>query len=157
MSTLATTTPGPWDLFKGASKVASFPTLDACVIGAQARAALLGPGTYAFSCKTAVKVSVKVVADPPAPPPPAPVYAGAATLEWDAPKWKADGLTPADIAGYVIRYGQQSGAYTARLAAVSSPATVTGLAPGVWFFAVSAVDGAGIESEAGIEQSKVIP
>jgi len=153
-ATTATITPGPWDLYKGSTILkprVAYPSEAACAAAARLRGVVAS-----YLCKTSSAVDVTVVADPPPPPPPPPPYTGTATLTWAAPGTKADGTTTADVAGYVIRYGLQSGAYTVSKAATSSPATVVGLAPGAWFFVVSAIDSAGNESESSYELSKTV-
>lgn len=58
-----TTTPGPWDLYRGASKVSSHQTEAACAAAADA----LGVART-YTCRT--RTTVKVTADAPTPPTP---------------------------------------------------------------------------------------
>lgn len=90
------------------------------------------------------------------PEPPPPTSTGSATLSWSAPIMKADGTTRANVAWYRVLYGRASGAYTQSLAASASPVIVPNLAAGTWFFAVTAVDAAGNESETSYEISKAV-
>jgi hypothetical protein len=71
------------------------------------------------------------------------------TVAWDAPKTNSDG-SPASIAGYIIYYGTSSGFYTSSVD-VGNVTTyaVTGLslASGTYYFAITAYDTAGNESD----------
>lgn len=121
-------------------------------------ALLTDAGTYTVVVRnsvgsvTSAPAIVAVTAKPPPPPPPG----GSATLEWTPPLWKANGIDPSDVAGYLIRYGQESGKYAASMPAPGSPATVAGLAVGTWYFAIFTLDSAGNESPASYEISKTI-
>jgi hypothetical protein len=73
------------------------------------------------------------------------------TLEWDAPTLDAEGRPLTDLAGYRLYYSPAlppSGAQGVRLdLGTDTRATVSGLPAGRWFFAVTAVDLAGNESD----------
>jgi hypothetical protein len=75
---------------------------------------------------------------------------GSATLQWTPPTTRADGSTLSNLASYRVYYGTQSGSLTTRID-VNNPGVssyvVTNLAPGTWFFAVTAVDAGGAESD----------
>ncbi|HEV7914893.1 MAG TPA: DUF1996 domain-containing protein [Albitalea sp.] len=63
-SVTSTISPGPWDLFKGSTKVsAGHPNLDACEGAARALNKAAG-----YTCRNSVKVSVVVAVDPPPAP-----------------------------------------------------------------------------------------
>lgn len=80
-------------------------------------------------------------------------------LRWDPPTTKADGTPLTDIAGYKIHYGQRSRTYAfTKLVGNQTSAGVSGLVPGrTYFFAVTAYDSAGNQSELSGEVSKVGP
>ena len=84
---------------------------------------------------------------------------GVATLTWDAPTTNLDG-SPATLAGYKIYYGTSSHAYTQSLYVVNAganPVTYTLHLPlGTYYFAVTALDESGIESDYSNEVSKAI-
>jgi hypothetical protein len=62
------------------------------------------------------------------------------TLQWDA-------NTETDLAGYKIYYGTASGVYgTPVVSGTSTTYTVTGLAAGTYYFAVTAYNTSGLES-----------
>lgn len=97
---------------------------------------------------------------------------GTATLTWDGPTTNADvGSTPLDdLAGYRVYMSTIAGQYdrandrVADITAGSSngggtgiTTTVSGLAPGTYYFVVTAHDGAGNESVDTSEVSKTIP
>lgn len=78
---------------------------------------------------------------------PAPVQPGDAsvTLSWSPPTTRQDGtpLDPEDIARYEIHYGTRSGDYTERKIIedpVQTRATISGIQPGVYYFAIRAYD-----------------
>ena len=76
---------------------------------------------------------------------------GAATLEWTVPTTQTNGATLADLAGYRIHYGKSVGVarpddrdpQSERLAAY----VIEGLAPGTYYFAVTAFNSRNHESE----------
>lgn len=82
-----------------------------------------------------------------------------AKLSWTPPTLNTDGTPLTDLAGYKVLYGTQPGVYTHELA-INDPSatsfTVTGLAPGTWYFAMKSVDTAGNESAPSGEAWKTI-
>jgi hypothetical protein len=84
---------------------------------------------------------------------------GSASLNWMPPTRNTDGSTIANLAGYHIHYGTQSGALTQSVQ-VANPGvasfTVTNLSSGTWFFGVSAYTTAGEESAVSALASKTI-
>jgi fibronectin type III domain protein len=89
---------------------------------------------------------------PPAPAPaPAPIpQARAATLEWTVPTTQTDGAMLADLAGYRIHYGKSASTLDKTIE-VRNPTisayVVEGLAPGTYYFAVTAFTSKNHESE----------
>lgn len=86
---------------------------------------------------------------------------GSAELSWSAPTQYEDGsaLSPQEIAAYRIYYGTSRGDLD-RLAEVDSGTrmfTVTGLAAGTHYFAVTTVTVTGMESDLSAVGSKTIP
>ena len=81
------------------------------------------------------------------------------TLTWQAPTLNEDGSPLTDLAGYEVRYGQSPGQYSQTLplpnAALTS-VTVEDLAPATWYFAVKAVNSAGVQSSFSNEAWKTI-
>ena len=81
-----------------------------------------------------------------------------AVLSWQAPTKNTDGTTLTNLAGYKVYYGTSSKNYTQTVpvsGATTTQRTIT-LAPGTWYFAVSAVDTLGRESAKSGEVSKVV-
>lgn len=80
-----------------------------------------------------------------------------ATLTWDAPTTNADGTPLTDLAGYKVYYGISSGNYTVSID-VGNVTTykIDDLSPGTYYFAVTAYDTSGNESDYSNEVSKVI-
>ena len=80
----------------------------------------------------------------------APAFAGDITLAWDA-------NTEADLAGYKIYFGSASHTYGPPIVIGSQTTyTITGLAPGTYYFAVTAYNTAGLESSFSNEVSATI-
>lgn len=71
-----------------------------------------------------------------------------ARLNWTAPTRNTDGSALTNLASYRIVYGRTATELveTAQVTGIPNTFTVTGLAPGTWFFAVKAVNAAGAES-----------
>jgi hypothetical protein len=66
-----------------------------------------------------------------------------ADLSWTAPTQNEDGTTLDDLAGFTIYYGQEVSALVNTQPVndpVATTATVTGLTPGWWYFAMTAYD-----------------
>jgi hypothetical protein len=86
----------------------------------------------------------------PAPVPAPPSQPGAATLEWTVPTTQTNGATLADLAGYRIHYGKSAGSLDKTIE-VRNPSVSTyvieGLAPGTYYFAVTAFNSLGHESD----------
>ena len=79
------------------------------------------------------------------------LFAADVTLQWDP-------NSESDLAGYKIYFGTASGVYgTPITIGTQTSVTVTGLAPGTYFFAVTAFTTAGLESGFSNEVSKTIP
>ena len=92
-------------------------------------------------------------APPPAPPPPSPPPTSqprAATLEWTPPTTQTDGATLGDLAGYRIHYGKSTLALDQTIEIRNPSVTayvVEGLAPGTYYFAITAFNSRNLESE----------
>ena len=76
--------------------------------------------------------------------------AGTAALSWSVPAQNTDGTALTDLNGYRIVYGTSPSALSQSVE-VAGPSTtsrtITGLAPGTYFFAVAAVNASGVTSE----------
>lgn len=85
-------------------------------------------------------------------------HAGEARLSWSAPTARVDGtpLAPSEIAGYRALWGTTSRAYTEEQVVDGLELEITGLLAGTWYFAVTAIDTAGLESAPSAEVSKTI-
>lgn len=81
------------------------------------------------------------------------------TLKWTAPTQNTDGSTLSDLSGFNIYYGSSSSSLTQSIkisGASISTYVVDNLAAGTWYFAVTAVNAAGAESEKSTVASKKI-
>jgi hypothetical protein len=87
------------------------------------------------------------------------VATGVASLRWEIPPSKVDGSPLDDLAGYRILYGRTADELD-RSVLISSPATTSyefaTLAPGIWYFAVVAVNSGGLEGPATTPAQKSI-
>jgi hypothetical protein len=84
---------------------------------------------------------------------------GRATVSWVPPTQRTDGSALTNLAGYRVRYGTNAAALAqvVQLSTVSLTSyMIEGLTPGTWYFAVSAVDAGGIESQPSAPASKVL-
>jgi hypothetical protein len=81
---------------------------------------------------------------------------GVARLAWDAPR--SSGGTPvSNIAGYNVHYGTSSGYYDKKVNnGMLTTCSISGLAPGTYYFSVTSYDSAGNESAFSNEVSKTI-
>ena len=80
------------------------------------------------------------------------------TLTWDAPTINADGTALTGLAGYKIYYGTSTGSYTTTVDAGNfTTYTVPALSAGTYYFAVTAYDTSGNESNYSNEVNKAIP
>jgi len=79
-----------------------------------------------------------------------PVYAADVTLQWDP-------NIETDLAGYKVYYGTGSRSYSAPISlGLQATYTVTGLAPGTYYFAVTAFNRDGLESAFSNEVSTTV-
>ncbi len=113
-------------------------------------AALSGCGDDEES-KTAGQAPASGGNAPPPPTVPAPSsQPGAATLEWTMPTTQTDGATLADLAGYRIHYGKSADSLDQTIE-IRNPSVssyvIEGLAPGMYYFAVTAFNSRNHESE----------
>jgi hypothetical protein len=101
-----------------------------------------------------------VVSTPATSPSPSPSPGtGTATLSWTPPTARSDGSVLTNLAGYRIRYGTSPGEL-ANVIEITNPGLATyvveNLSPGTYYFAVSAYDGDGEESDPSTPVSKTI-
>jgi hypothetical protein len=75
---------------------------------------------------------------------------GAVTVSWSPPTQYTDGTSMTTLAGYRVRYGKSPTDLTT-IVTVANPGVVNsvieGLAPGVWYFTVTAFTNDGAESD----------
>lgn len=82
---------------------------------------------------------------------------GVATLRWQAPTQNVDGSPLTDLASYRIYYGSTSRSYTdQRDVAASATRADFQLAAGTYYFAMTALDGQGNESDYSNEVVRVV-
>jgi hypothetical protein len=87
------------------------------------------------------------------------IGSGSATLSWVAPTENTDGSALADLSGYVVHYGQTSASLDKTVMLSNASLTryvVENLSTGTWFFAIEAVNGAGVHSNLSTVVSKAI-
>jgi hypothetical protein len=84
---------------------------------------------------------------------------GSVSLAWAAPTENTDGSTLTNLEGYKIHYGTQSHNYSTTVTLENAGITryvIENLAPGKYYFAISAVSASGAESDLSGEASKVL-
>ena len=89
-----------------------------------------------------------------------PTTSGSATVTWTAPVYNTDGSALTDLAGYHLHYGSSLSALTTVIDIANPGATtytVSSLASGTWYFAISAYTTTGLESALSNTGSKSIP
>jgi hypothetical protein len=81
-----------------------------------------------------------------------------AVLSWQAPTKNVDGSTLTNLSGYKIYYGTTSRNYTQSVSVAGASTTqwTLSLAPGTYYFALTAIDAAGGESSKTNEVSKTV-
>ena len=87
----------------------------------------------------------------PAPAPAPSPTAGTATLQWAKPTLNVDGTPLTDIGGYRVVYGISATSLTNSISVPDANSTsyvITGLSPGVYYFAITTLNSSGIESTA---------
>ena len=93
---------------------------------------------------------VSPVSPPPSSGAPAPSAAGSVKLTWFPPTTYEDGSLLASLAGFRVYYGTSYLSLPRTSIDIGNPSaitwTVSGLQPGTWYFAVTAVDSNGLES-----------
>jgi Glucodextranase, domain B len=84
---------------------------------------------------------------------------GSATLSWTTPTERTDGSPLTNLAGYKIFYGRMSSIYDYQID-INNPGILTyvveNLVSGDWYFALTAYDSEGLESDRSNEVLKVI-
>lgn len=84
---------------------------------------------------------------------------GTATARWTAPTNNTDGTAYVDAVGYRLLYGTSPGNLSTQISVTPASTLsklVTNLAQGTWYFAITAVNSQGIQSDRSPTVSKVI-
>jgi hypothetical protein len=88
------------------------------------------------------------------------VAGGSATLSWTPPTTNTDGSALTNLAGYRVRWGTSAGNYTSSVT-LNNPGlssyVVGSLVSGTYYFVVTALNSAGVESQFSNMASKTIP
>ena len=116
--------------------------------GSQLTAALPTDQTYQLSCTGTNGNALAMTT----------VTIRSAVLSWTAPTLNVDGSALTNLSGYKVYWGNASRNYTLS-ASVTGAATTTyttSLAPGTWYFAITALDSTGTESSKSNEVSKTV-
>jgi hypothetical protein len=77
------------------------------------------------------------------------VTSGSVTLSWFAPTENTNDSALTNLAGYVIHYGKSASSMTNKITINTvgmQTYVISDLSSGTWFFAVTAVNAAGVES-----------
>jgi len=82
---------------------------------------------------------------------------GSVSLAWDVPTTYVNGTPATGLVGFKVYYGTVSRAYTQIIDVKTVPSCViNSLEPGTYYFAITAYDSSGIESDYSNELSKAI-
>jgi len=84
---------------------------------------------------------------------------GSVSISWEPPATNTDGTPIETLKGYKVFYGPASRQYTSSLAVMNpdlTSVTIEQLEPSTWYFAVKAVNSAGIQSDYSTEVSKTV-
>lgn len=86
----------------------------------------------------------------------APVTTGSATLNWTRPTLNSDGSTLTDLYSYKIYYGTSSTALNNSVVVSGdlTSYTISNLATGTWYFAISSINAASVEGNRSNAASK---
>jgi hypothetical protein len=87
------------------------------------------------------------------------VAGGSATLSWTPPTRNTDGSALTNLAGYRVHWGRTAGSYTSSVTLNNPGLTsyvVSSLVPGTYYFVVTALNSAGVESQFSNAASKTI-
>lgn len=146
--------PPPIDCVVSAWGSWSDPPWLACVDGMQSRSIVrtrtivTQPANGGTACPSLVETQAQTRACP-----------GMASLSWTPPTQNTDGTALTNLAGYRIHYGTSPTALISTIQIANagvSAYTVSGLAPGTYYFAVRAYSSAGSESVHSNVGSKVV-
>ncbi|MEZ5532036.1 MAG: putative Ig domain-containing protein [Steroidobacteraceae bacterium] len=88
-----------------------------------------------------------------------PPVTGSVTLNWQPPTERTDGSALSNLASYRIYYGNSQGNYSNTVNVTNPGLTsyvIDNLAGGTWYFVMTAIDGAGVESARTNPVSKTI-
>jgi hypothetical protein len=82
---------------------------------------------------------------------------GSVSLAWNVPTTYVDGTRATGLIGFKVYYGTASRTYTHIIDVKNVPSyTINSLFPGTYYFAITAYDSSGIESDYSTELSKTI-
>jgi hypothetical protein len=115
------------------------------------RLACLALAIFLAACNGTVPITAgsNATGTPSAGGSPATPGSGTATLSWVAPSTTTTGARLIDLAGYRVYYGMNATSLDHMVLIPGSSITTTvieQLAPGMWYFATTAVDSRGLES-----------
>jgi hypothetical protein len=116
--------------------------------GSEATPALNADQTYQLSCTGSGGNALAMTT----------VTLRSADLSWTAPTQNVDGSALTNLSGYKVYWGSSPRTYssTANVSGAGTTTFTTNLAPGTWYFAVTAVDSTGAESAKTNEVSKTV-
>ncbi len=143
--------------------VASSAAMTACGGGGKTSATPTGTHVPSSIIEQASTVAVAETSDPTAAVPttgePVVVSTQNAVLQWEAPQTRSDGSALVDLKGFRIYYGPDVSQMTQTVDVMNASISnyvVDGLAPGTYYFAVTAICSHGSESERSNAGRKII-
>lgn len=128
-------------------------------IGAVAVASILLAGCGGGGGGSKASSTSSTVGNSPSTGPSTVQVQGSASLSWTAPDSNTDGSVLRDLTGFVVLYGTSPSGLTSAIE-INNPSIdryiVENLTSGTWYFAVQAVNSAGIRSQLSGMASKTI-
>lgn len=134
--------PNCWSLDTNGNQIGSKST---SAISAVSKLSKEAYGTYTVICPIEITVYPREA-----------VATGEVTLSWTAPTQNTDNSPLTDLTNYKIYYGLTTNNMTEAIVDTGTSKKITGLSPNTYYFAVSAVNSLGIESEMSNVVSKVV-
>lgn len=143
----------------GCGGAASTPAAAQSTAPAQSTASAATAGTGSSASASTSSTASSTSSGSSSSDPPVTAKANTVTIAWTPPTENTNGTPLSNLAGYNIHYGTSASNLSEKIS-VSNPGiatyVVSNLSPGTYYFAVAAVNSAGIESPLSAEVSAIV-